>query len=346
MKIKTLLVAAITVALVGPAATIPASASSFADGCEITLTVPARLAVDRPAQTFTIDMGEPHPCMGSLTTQYGSWGMMRSDQAYQARATFGTFDRHDLYSPVPKKVSLAASYARLDAQWARANGVAINLSIPRVNPSNTMDVRYRSWVTKPSVKRTLGEVKVTGTATRYQLPGYTDPTDSPGKRVGNAGAVVQVQKKVGAAWVTKKRVKTTKSGAFSATVKDTGAGAWRAVVNDSHVAFGTTSSDARVAKAKAAATKISKLKAKRSGKKVTVTAKVTAKSGKRYVAARGVKVQLQSKAGKKWRTVRTARTTSSGKVTLRVNARATTQYRVVVPKQSVVKAKSSKVFRR
>lgn len=344
MKIRSLLVAVVSLALVGPAAATSAGASTFADGCEITPVVPARLAIEAPSQTFPIDLGNPLPCMGHLNTPFGAWDTMQQNQAYQARTTTGTYVRHSLYKDVPKKVQVEALYTTLDLDWAVANGQVGRT--PRVNPSNVMDVRYKSFVTA-SASRVLGQVKVTGKATRYELPSYAEPVGSPGSRVANAGAVVAVQKLAGSTWVTKKRARTTKSGAYTAYVPDTGAGSWRVVVADTGVAFGTTSGGVGVARAKAGRVKVAGVKAKRSGAKVTVKAKVTTKVGGKTVAAPGVQARVQVKAGGKWRTVKTVRTSSAGTVTAKVKSRSRAVYRVVVPKQKAIKAATaSKSVRR
>src|SRR5699024_10992628 len=121
---------------------------------------------------------------------------------------------------------------------------------------------------------------------------------------------------------------------------------WRSVAKDTTDAWGSTSSSVKITKAVPAKAKATVVATDRTGKKVSVGATVTAKVGKKYVPAKGVKVQMQVKAGRKWKTVKTARTTSKGRVAFKVNAKKKATYRLVVVKQQTVKATTSKTFRR
>lgn len=249
--------------------------------------------------------------------------------------------RIDLDVPNHKDFSIAGKYravitaSDLESEWAWKNGFDPYKDHPKITyGNNVMDLRHVSKTTFAASRATSG-VAMRGTLVRYHPQSY--------KNIAQAKATVQLQKKQGNSWVTKKTVTTNSQGKFSATVRDNTKASWRAYVP----ATGNTwaaQRGATVAKKSPgkAATKVSRSYSYNfwTATHGTFTVAVKFNAGGGYIAAhKGVKVAVQKQAGSKWKSVKTISTNSSGKLTYAAPSEG--RYRFVVKGTSSYVSKTS-----
>lgn len=335
---------------------VPAQAAvNVLPECTIPVTIPSKLEIRDGNQPFKIDLGNPQDCFSGggpelvdVSRPEVKVGMASIDRDYDylTRNVIGWFDDIDEQgTKVPGRYRLDLRPWSVDWDWARARDLYPSDDYyPLVKQSNIMTVKYGAAVSASAARAGSG-IALSGKATRFQLTDYVGGI-SDGWWIAHKGATVHAQKRVGATWVTKKSAKTNAQGAYSIKVADSTAGAWRVVVAETSHAWSKASATRTVGKFVAARTKVTNVKAKRRGKKVTVTALVTSKPGSKYVKTAGAKAFLQAKRSGRWVNVAVVKSSKKGVVKATVKASKKTAYRYKVIASTTVKASVSKAVKK
>ncbi|WP_102507900.1 hypothetical protein [Sanguibacter massiliensis] len=333
MRLRSFAAVAAAAALVlAPA--VPAQAK-IVSACTVPINVPTRLSITEGRQPVGITSPGGLTCFETVMVEFdligggGALGMF-SIQPEQLGYQKGVVDYAGPDRGFAWRNNVTGTYAinvwkaTLDSSWASRNGYSTTSDHANVVLStSTIDVRYGARTSLTTTRTTAG-LRLTGAVTRYSL--YQGEPEW----VAQPRTTVTAQKLVNGRWTNVATAATTSKGTYAFTVKDSTRGSWRVVSAATPGVWSATSTTRTAKSATVTTAKVSAVKANRKGSKATVTGKVTTNAGSGHLATSGVRVKLQARSGKAWKTVATVRSGSKGSLRATVKAPGTRSYRWVV----------------